>query len=588
MSKNKRFWLIIVLISCVIATSVTSCKSLILTSKAANTTQLVESILSDPKTFNPALSSESPNIFGYTYEGLIEQNPITGEIKPALAKSWQVSDDKSKITFTLRPGLKWSDGQPLTVDDVVFTYNDIYLNKAIPAQERDGLRIGKSGKFPTVRKIGEDRVEFTTPEPFRPFLLATGIPILPAHALRASVNTKDSSGKPQFLSTWGLDTSPEKIIVNGPYQLERYDPSQRVIFRRNPYYWRKSAQGNSLPYIDRIVWQIVESTDTSLLQFRSGSLDVEGVSPEYFSLLKSQEKQGNFHIYNGGPSSGTSFISFNLNKGSRNGKPLIDPIKSQWFNTVEFRQAIAYAIDRQTMADNTFYGLGQSQDSSISVQSPYYLSQKAGLKVYNFDPEKSRQLLLKAGFRYNAANELEDAQGNKVRFTLLTNSGNKTRESMGAQIKENLSKIGIKVDFTPLAWSAFLDKLSNTLNWEAALLGLTGGLEPNDGANVWFPDGQLHMFNQQPLKGQTPVQGREVAPWEAEIAKLYIQGAQEFDPAKVKAIYDQIQQLAQEYLPFIYLVNPYAMTAIRHRFTGIEYSALGGAFWNIYEIKMTQ
>ncbi len=567
--------------------TVIACNPANFQTQAAQVPQMVLSILSDPKTFNYPLSQESPNIFGLTYEGLINQNPITAEVEPALAESWQISDDKLRFTFTLRPGLKWSDGKPLTADDVVFTYNDIYFNEAIPTDVKDAFRIGESRKLPIVKKLDERRVEFTLPEPFRPFLLNTGTPILPAHALREYVQKKDGEGKPIFLQKWGVDTPPEQIIVNGPYKLERYDTSQRVVFRRNPYYWRKDKQGNHQPYIERIVWQIVESTDTALLQFRSGGLDSISVSPDYFSLLKRQEKQGNFNIYGNEPGTGTNFVCFNLNKGKRDGKPLVNPIKSRWFNTVEFRQAVAYAIDRQTMINNTFRGLGQPQDSPITVQSPYYLSVKEGLKTYNYNPEKAKQLLLKAGFKYDNRGQLLDSEGNRVRFSLLTNAGNKIREAMGSQIKRDLAKIGITVDFTPIAWNTYTDKLSNSLDWEAALLGLTGGLEPNDGANVWFPEGGLHMFNQKPQPGQKPIQGWEVAPWEAEIGKLYIKATQEFDEAKVKAIYAKTQRITQEYLPFIYLVNPYSMAAVRNRFEGIQFSALGGAFWNIHEIKVT-
>jgi len=96
------------------------------------------------------------------------------------------------------------------------------------------------------------------------------------------------------------------------------------------------------------------------------------------------------------------------------------------------------------------------------------------------------------------------------------------------------------------------------------------------------------MFNQKPQAGQKPIEGREVTPWEKKINELYIQGAQEFDEEKVKQIYGESQQLTQEYLPFIYLVNSYAMSAIRNRFQGIQFSALGGAFWNIHEIKVTK
>lgn len=585
-TRIKRFWLLIIL-AFATAITVTACNPSELKSSAAQVPQLVTTILSDPKTFNLALSQESPNIFSLTYEGLVTQNPITGKVEPDLAESWQISEDKLRFIFTLREGLKWSDGQPLTADDVVFTYNEIYFNEAIPTDTRDTFRIGVSRKLPTVRKIDERRVEFALPEAFRPFLLNTGTPILPAHALRESVKKKDTEGKPIFLSKWGVDTPAEQIIVNGPYKLERYDTSERVVFRRNPYYWRKDNQGKAEPYIERIVWQIVENTDTSLLQFRSGGLDTVGISPEYFSLLKTQEKQGNYKIYGNEPGTGTTFVLFNLNKGKRNGKPLVNPIKSRWFNTVEFRQAVAYAIDRQTMINNTFRGLGEPQNSPITVQSPYYLSPKEGLKSYDYDIKKAKELLTKAGFKYNQQGQLLDADGNRVRFTLLTNSGNKIREAIGAQIKQDLSKIGMQVDFTPLAWNTYTDKLSNTLDWEASMLGLTGGLEPNDGANVWAPEGGLHMFNQKPQSGQKPIEGWEVAPWEAEIGKLYIQAAQEFNEAKVKEIYGETQRITQENLPFIYLVNQLSMSAVRNRFEGIKYSAIGGAFWNIHEIKIT-
>ena len=578
-------WLGIIL-ALVSAIALSACNPAQFQTQAADVPQVVFGILSDPKTFNYALSQESPNIFGLTYEGLVTENPLTGKIEPDLAKSWDISEDKLRIVFTLREGLKWSDGEPLTVDDVIFTYNDIYFNEEIPTDIRDVLRIGESGKLPTVKKLDDSRIEFTIPEPFAPFLGAANAPILPAHALQESVKKKNADGKPEFLSKWSVDTPPDQIIVNGPYKLENYTTSQRVIYRRNPYYWRKDEQGNQQPYIQRLIWQIVESTDTSLMQFRSGGLDSLGVSPEYFSLLKREEKRGNFTIYNGGSAYGTTFISFNLNKGSRKGKPLVNPVKSRWFNTLEFRQAVAYAIDRQRIINNIFRGLGELQNSPISVQAPYYLSPKEGLKVYEYNPDKARELLEAAGFKYNQKGELFDAAGNRVRFTLITNAGNKIREAMGAQIKQDLSKIGMQVDFTPIAWNTLTEKLSNTLDWECHLLGFTGGNEPNDGANIWSPDGGLHSFNQNVLPGQPPLEGREVTPWEQEIGQLYIQAARELDPVKRKAIYAKTQQISQEYLPFIYLVNPYSLSAVRDRIQGIQFSALGGAFWNIHDLKI--
>ncbi len=597
-SRLGRWSVLLILIILTCQFTLTSCDPTVFKGDAAQVSQWVTNTISDPKTFNYAFNQEFPHVFLFTTEGLTTLNGVTAKIEPALAESWKISEDKKRIVFTLREDLKWSDGEPLTADDVIFTYKDIIFNKQIPTDWKDFLKIGQSGTFPKLRKLSDRAVEFILPEPFAPFLSTTTGPstnsvgILPKHALQDSLISKDPNKKPQFLSTWGTDTAPAKIIVNGPYKIESYTPSQRVVFERNPYYWRKDNQGNNLPYVERIVWQIVESTDTSILQFRSRGLDVVEISPENFSLLKREEKRGKFTIYNGGPRFQKVFISFNLNKGRRkNGQPVVNSIKSRWFNTLEFRQAIAYAIDRQTMLNNIFRGLGTVQDSPIDIQSPFYLSPEQGLKVYDYNLNTAKELLLKAGFRYNSKNQLLDAEGNRVRFSLITNTENKTRVAMGAQIKQDLSRIGIQVDYNPISFNTLTDKLSNSLDWECHLLGFTGGVEPHDGANVWLTDGGLHSFNQKPLEGQEPLSGQEIAPWEAEISHLYIQGSQELDEVKRKEIYAQTQRLTQEYLPFIHLVTPLSLVAVRDRVQGVKYSALGslgGTQWNKYELKVTK
>ncbi|MBD0264405.1 MAG: ABC transporter substrate-binding protein [Tolypothrix sp. Co-bin9] len=580
-----RSWLLVILVTT--ALIVFACNQIHLQRPSTPTNQLITSIVGEPQTFNAALNQTGVNIFGLTYEGLVRENPVTG-IEPALAESWKISDDKLRIIFYLPSGLKWSDGKPLTADDVVFTYNNVYFNKEI-SLIATVFQIGIRGELPKVRKLDEHQVEFILPEPYVPFLGLTTAEVLPAHALEASVKTKDKQGKPMFLTKWGTDTSPTQLIVNGPYILERYDIGQRLVFRRNPHYWRKDVQGNEQPYIERIVWQIVGSTDTSLLQFRSGGLDVVEVEPQYFSLLKQQEKQGNYKIYSE-PSFRPEFFVFNLNKAIRDGKPLVDPIKSRWFNTVEFRQAVAYAIDRQTMLYNTFQGLGKLEYSPILRQSSYYLSPSKGLKVYDYNPQKAKELLLKAGFKYNDKNQLLDAKGNHVRFTLITSAGNKTLESMGTQIKQDLRKIGIQVDFVTMASNTLADKVLNSQDWETSLGALLSSLEPNDLAGLWTPESSL--FNFKPQARPKLVQGWQVADWQAEIGRLYRQAALEFDDTKRKAIYAKTQQLAQEYLPCIYLINRLEMLAVRDRFQPIKYSAkyvpLAHKFWNIYEIKVTQ
>ncbi len=582
-----RYWVLVGLAG-VAAIALTACNPRELKTQAAQVPQLVTSVLGDPKTFNYAVNNSFPNIFSLTFEGLVDEHGITAEIIPALAESWKISDDKLKFVFTLRPNLQWSDGQPLTADDVVFSYNDVYLNEAIPTDVRDGLRIGTQRALPKVRKLDDRHVEFTLPEPFAPFLRNMTIKILPAHILRSTVQKKDADGKPQFISTWGTDTDPTKIVTNGPYVMESYTPSQRLVYRRNPHYWRQDAQDQQRPQIQRLIWQIVENSDVRMLRFRSGDLDMAGLRPEDFSLLHREQKRGKFDILNGGPASGTTFMAFNLNKALNDkGQPFVDPIKSQWFNNQAFRQAIAYALDRRSLINNLYRGIGDLQNSPISVQSPYFLPPEQGLKVYAYDPKKAKELLLAAGFKYTDKDQLMDAAGHPVKFRLLLPAGSKTSQQFGSQIQQDLKKIGIQVDLDPVDFNVLVEKV-DARNWETYFLSYSGSVEPNDGANYWASNGTSHDFNQGQKAGTPKISGWTVSDWEKEIDRLFVTGAQEFDEAKRKRIYAQFQQIVQERVPVIHFVNPYAITAVRHKVKGVQFSGLDsrGVLWNVYDLKV--
>ncbi|MGF1587663.1 MAG: ABC transporter substrate-binding protein [Pleurocapsa sp.] len=574
---------LIIVLAALLLLPIAACNPRTLLANPDRPPQLILTILGDPKTFNSVIATDgtSADVGGMLFDGLVTQNPLTGKIEPELAESWSISEDNLEILYTLRPNLKWSDGEPLTVDDVVFTYNQLYLNPDIPTGMRDVLRIGQSGALPKVTKVNDRQVKFTTPEPFAPFLGVTGAEILPAHILKKTVEQKDNQGQLKFLSTWTVDTPPEQIVASSAYKLKSYATAQRVVFDENPYYWKKNVVNKNIPYIKEVVWEIIESTDTALMQFRSGSLDNVSVSPEYFSLLKKEEDKGNFTIENGGEVYSMTFISFNLNQGKKNGKPVINPLKSRWFNNLNFRQAVSYAINRDRMVTNVFRGLGNPQVSFISRQSPFYADD---VKEYEYNPEKAKQLLLEAGFKYNQQGQLLDWDGNRVNFVLNTNTGNKIREAMGNQIEEDLAAIGIKVNFRTVNFNVLIGQLSNTLDWDCILLSFSGGNEPNSGYNFWAVDGNSHLFNQLTVD----LQERTIADWERQISELYIEGAKELDLAKRKAIYAEIQQLVAEKLPVICLVNPYSMSAVRNKIKGVEYSALGGAFWNMEELKIAE
>ena len=556
--------------------------------------RLVIPLGTDIKTFNPVLYNDaySAIAIGYTLSGLNHENPITKELEGDLAEKWEFQQDGKQLIFTMRPDLKWSDDQPLTVDDVLFTYRDIIFNEKIPANARDTLKVGVSQTLPKVEKLDDRRISFFFSEPFAPALRAIGeTAILPKHifepTLKEEPNADKSAKKLKFLETWTLATPVSQLVSSGPYMIQEYVPSQRLIYKPNPNYWKKG-----LPYIKKLVMQIIESPDTQLLRFRSGDLDIYRLRSEDYQMLKRFEKRDGYKIYNAGPDSGQGFIMFNLNKGRnpKTNEPFVEPIKSKWFNDVTFRRAVAYSLDREAMITNLSRGLAQTQNSPISIPSNYFFPPEKGLKVYDFQPEKAKAMLLQAGYKYNSEKQLLDAQGNPVRFTLLTSAGG--RSQLGAQIKNDLEKIGMKVDFTPIDFRTIIDKIDNSKQWDAIILGFTGSAEPNSSINLWATDGDNHLFNKGPLGDEKPFPGREVADWEKKIHDLMIKGAQEIDEPKRKAIYAEYQQLVQEQLPLIHLTVPLYLVAVRERLENVQPAPLAGgagvsaALWNIDQLKL--
>ena len=557
----------------------------------ADVPTLISTVIGEPKTFNYMISAESSSrdVLSMLYTGLVGTDLDTKELVPVLAESWTVSEDGKTVTYLLKDNLKWSDGEPLTADDVVFTYNDLIFNEEVPTGLRDVMRIGAEGKLPTVRKLDDRRVQFQIPEPFAPFLPITGTAILPKHILEETVENRDADGQLIFLSTWSTSTDPTKIVGNGPYTIKRFVPGERIVFESNEYYWDHGEDGEQKPYIKEMVWPVVSSQDAEFVRFRSGDSDYMGVTPENFTLVKQDEEQGNYTVYQGGPVGSRFFITFNLNKGTLNGKPVVDPVKATWFNDVRFRQAVAYAIDRDTMLNNIYKGLGELQNSHIAPQSPFSAEDSPELPVYNYNLKEAQALLETAGFELRGS-QLYDADGNRVQFTVQTNVGNKVRELAGVQIKQNLAQLGIAVDFQPIDFNKLIATMDNTLDWDAIILGFGAGLEPNSSANLWTTNGNSHFFNYQP-PGVDPLPGREIADWEQEISDLYVQAAQELDEEKRKALYTRTQILTQENLPFIHLVGQYSMWAVRNDIENVKPNALSGtlgALWNVDELKIVE
>ncbi len=543
------------------------------------------SIGEGPKTFNPwaAYDGTSSTVGGMMVSGLVDTDPTTGEVVPYLAKSIQINPDNTVYTVTLRKGLTWSDGKPLTADDVLFTWNVINKNGMGNPSSRDNTLV--AGHFPEVRKLDPLTIEFKTAKPFAPFLRRLGYPIAPAHVFGPIIK---AGGDKAFSAAWGTSEAaknPEHFVSSGMWILSKYDPSeQKVLYKRNPRFFMVDKNRQPLPYLDAYSLTFVNNMNTLELLFEQGKLDSYAVPAQFLAHVR-ELKKPEFTLYNLGPSPSTTFLTFNLNtrKNPDTGKAYVDPVKSKWFTNTHFRRAIDWAINRDDMVSNILKGIGAPLFTAETAASPFINQQLA--KGHPRDISQAKALLEKAGFVWNENNELIDGQGHRVEFTLLTNTGNDQRENTGVNIKQDLAELGIKVNFKPVDFNVLVGKLNETKDWEAIILGLGGGspLEPHDGANVWRSDGAIHMFNQREVKGNGPVNLADRFPWELELDDIFEKGAQTFGMDKRRVIYDAYQRLVYEQAPFIYLYSPLSLLAVQSRIQNANPLPLG-AWHNLEEI----
>lgn len=538
--------------------------------------ELIASTIGEgPKTFNPFNCKDniSAQLTGVMYDGLLTSDPITGQPIPKLAKSFSISNNGKDYLIKLRKGIKWTDGKPITADDVVFTWNDIIFAGLGDTSTRDSIVI--DGKLPTVRKIDNYTVVFSTPKPFAPFIRMLSTPIAPKHIFMPATK-KGAEYFDSFLST---NTPPKDFVTSGAFKLKEYVPAQRVVFERNPNYYEINTKDQKLPYLDKLIYLIVGDLNNEVLKFEAKELDVITLQGSKVERYKSLEPHSDFKLYNLGPTTGTMYLSMNLNNRKNDkGQFYVDPIKQKWFQDLNFRKAVDYAIDRKSMVFNIANGIGAPLFTAESLNS-IYLNKK--LKPYDKDINKSKELLKKSGFYTDKKGRLFDKYGHRVEFNLYTNAGNTEREAIGVMVKQDLEDLGMKVNFKPIEFNSLVNKLVSTFDWDMVIMGLTGSpLEPNGGKNVWLSDGRLHMFNQR-----TPQDGKQgILPWEKELDEMFTKGALATKFEDRKKYYDRYQEIAYNEKPFIYIYSPVIIVAIRNKFKNIYPSSLSGLTHNIEEI----
>ncbi len=502
-------------------------------------------IAGDLKTFDPLQVSDiqSQTVAYLTSGVLVRVNRVTDRVEPELAESWQISDAGRLITFQLRPGLKFSDGTPLTAADVAHA-----LDRALDPKAGSAIA-------DVVRADGADPV-FTVTSPLKISVryktvkaaldrVFDSVPIVPAGAAKLPASS-------------------------GPFFVSGYQPGEYVLLSRNPNYWKHDPSGRPLPYLDSIRIAIQQNRDIELSRFLRGDLQlIDSLTPENFARI-SKEKPG--AARNLGASLDSEFLWFNQSPAKS-----LPEWKRKWFTSAAFRHAVSDAVHRDDIVRIVYRGYAHPAAGPVSAANRFWFN--AGLKPLATDPNAALKLLASDGFALRDG-VLRDRDGHPVEFSLITNAGNPLRAKIGALIQNDLHAIGIAVNFVPLEMGSLLERISKSLDYEAVLLGFQNvGTDPGDEMNVWLSSGPQHPWS--------PREKTPATPWEARIDELERRQSSDASRDGRKKAIDELQRIVAAEEPVIYLVNPDYLCAIAPSLKGARPGPLPPqVLWNVEWLRL--
>ncbi|MEZ5353833.1 MAG: ABC transporter substrate-binding protein [Bryobacteraceae bacterium] len=490
------------------------------------------------------------------HSDLISIDGVTQRSVPGLAERWSASKDGTRYVLHLRRGVKFSDGTPFTASDVLFSWS-VYLDPAVGSPQRDLLVI--DGQPIRAVQTDAETVEFILPKPYAAAeRLFDSIAILPRHRLE----TAWKAGK--LAEQWTANADPASIAGLGPFRLKAYHPGEAVVLERNPYYWRKGASGESLPYLDGIEFRLLADEDTQLARFVAGELDVLGrLNLKAAGYL---EKQG-ARIIDLGAGLEYNFLCFNLSPGHP---------KMAWFGSRDFRNALSQAVDREGLVRVAYDGRGVPLWGPVSPGNRLWYD--AALPRPARSVAAARQLLRQAGFRWNSSGRLEDISGQPVELSILVSASSAERVRMATVLQADFRELGIGVTVAQLEFRSLLDRVLKTRQFDTVLLGLGGAdPDPNPEMNVWLSSGGMHLWN--------PGQARPAAEWEAEIDRLMRQQMYTIEPAARKKLYHRVQRILAAEQPMIFLASPNIVVARSGRVGNFRPALFGHhVLWNSQEL----
>jgi peptide/nickel transport system substrate-binding protein len=521
---------------------------LVSVASAQNGNELRFCLRSEPKTFDPLkVDDESSLAIRYLTGGvLVRVNRQTQALEPELAHSWKVSKEGRQITFKLRPGIKFSDGSPFSVDDVAYTMTRL-MDPELHSSTGDAFRSG-SGKVET-KIVAPDKISIIFPAP------VSGLDRL--------------FDQVAIMSSTASKKEKEKAVL-GPFIVAEHTSGDHILLKRNPNYWKKDHSGRQLPYLDAIRLDIQPNRDIEVLRFRRGELDlINSVDSEYFDRLAASSPDV---VHDAGASLDTEFMWFNQVANAP-----IPAYKRDWFRSTNFRRAISSAINRDDLSRVIYHGHAIPAVGPVSPSNKFWFNNR--LKAESYRPAIALEHLQNDGFRLQNGT-LHDKDGHAVEFSIVTNAGNKSRERMAVMIQDDLGRIGIKVNVVTLDFPSLLERIAQKFNYEAAVLGFQNvDLDPNGQMNIWLSSAEDHAWNPQQKTPETP--------WEAEIDRLMRTQASATEPKRRKKAFDRVQEIVAEQAPFLYLINKNALSVVSSSVEGATPVILSPqTYWNAERLTL--
>ena len=522
------------------------------------------SLRSEPRSFNRIVTRDVPSDLYtiLTNSKLISVNRATQEVEPGIAESWTISPDNKTFTLTLRDGVAWSDGTPFTAADVLFTFQTIY-DPRVDSLLASSLKI--DGQPLVVTSPDPKTVVINLPHSFGPGItLLDNVHLAPKHKYEAALKAGT------FKEAMSASTPPEELVALGPYKLTSYAPGQRLIFDRNDKYWKKDAAGVQLPYIDKVVLEIVPDQNAELVRLQSGQFDLlqQQIRAEDIATLRPLEQQGKLRVIELGVSTDPDSFFFNL----RSHYWAKDP-RRDWIMRKEFRQAISHAIDREAFANNVFLGAGVPIWGPITSGNKVWFN--PNVQRYGYSLERAKELLATIGLINRDADEwLEDKNGTEAQFSVIGYRGNSSIDRGAAILRDELKKVGIRVDVVMLEQGALIQRMVKGDFESIYFLFTTTHLDPAMNPDFWLSSGSAHVWNIGQPKPATD--------WEKEIDDLMVTVMGSVDQAERKRAFDNVQKIFADNLPVLYFVTPRLYMGVSTRIGGITPAILRPQLlWNI-------